>query len=292
MSADTTRSEGQIVEGPAVRCIVVSMTSTRSRLSLLYYAVESIRRQSLIPCRVEVFLSREPYLYDAGVTDPPDWLLDGRVQLHWVENTGSYRKLIPGLLSLDYQDLLVTADDDVIYGPHWLQTIVASALDHPESIVCGRARRVRRDMFNRDTAYLYWPEVTRATRGRDMVPVGCAGVAYRQGLLDLSMASDRRALSIAATSDDLWFRACSLVKGVDVFVNPDIDSENVYMLHQHGLTSRNVGRGSRRGFLSEASGATQRRVRSLLGLPIGENDAAWSRIKRYVTLHHRGEHRE
>ena len=47
------------------------------------------------------------------------------VSVHFVHNnTGPYRKIFPALINSVDDDILIYADDDVIYGANWLSELI------------------------------------------------------------------------------------------------------------------------------------------------------------------------
>ena len=136
--------------------VFVSVTTTKKRLDLFFYAFQSLARQSYEDFMIIVNLSKEAYLFDDGIESIPDWMTGENVQVKFVENTGSYRKLLPLLETVGDKDLIITADDDVLYSENWLPRIVSEANKYPDSIVCGGARRISRNVFGSLQNYSNW----------------------------------------------------------------------------------------------------------------------------------------
>jgi cellulose synthase/poly-beta-1,6-N-acetylglucosamine synthase-like glycosyltransferase len=57
--------------------------------------------------------------------------------------------LLPALNYSGKDDIIVTADDDILYDRNWLKTIVDASYLEPDSIVCCRARFIKKNIFNR-----------------------------------------------------------------------------------------------------------------------------------------------
>ncbi|MGL6134310.1 MAG: glycosyltransferase family A protein, partial [Prochlorococcaceae cyanobacterium] len=176
---------------------------------------------------LHLFLSRKPYLLDAGFADLPDGLRQRLrrsqtrplpLQLHWVENSGPYRKLLPLLARLTPEQqaldpLLITADDDTLYPPEWLCRLVA-AQERLGCVVAFRGRRLvledglpapYRAWIRQDPALLEPSLLT--------VPTGKDGICYRLSHLDHRVADLPTALRIAGHADDLWFKLHCLLTG-------------------------------------------------------------------------------
>jgi hypothetical protein len=262
--------------------VIVGVTTTKARLDLFFYSFQSLRRQSLSSFRIVVSLSREPYLFDEGIDAVPDWMAGENVQVDFVQNSGPYRKLLPQIARMDDDDMLVTADDDIIYSEHWLKRLVSSAQENPDCIVCCRARNVMKNLLGRYQNYSHWDVCLTPQRGPNLLPTCGAGAVFRKRLLDLRFLSDEAYLKIAPTADDIWYRIASLRTRTDVFVDPDIDKENGYIRHFVGLERVNLyqltqGLASRRRLLLRLTN----RFRNYFGISSSGNDRAWKRSLEY-----------
>lgn len=204
--------------------IYISLTSIASREAQLRLTLQSLCEQVLDkPYEVHVFLSHEPYLLDDGWDSLPQWPeLDAPpfrelIQFHFVPNTGPYRKLLPILnrmIDAGENPIIVTADDDVIYPPHWIQTLV------DEHVLCGSIVAFRGHTIAADEKgiknYIAWINEPKLAFSIFNIPTGREGVLYRPSLLDKSVLDIESALRLAPTADDLWFKMHSLMAGSPV----------------------------------------------------------------------------
>ncbi len=273
--------------------IIVSLTSTSERLDILRHTLMSLCSQTLKPDQIIVNLSREPYLYDKGIQNIPAWfkLFHYRnIRINWVKNIGPYRKLLPVLKNANKNDIIVTCDDDVIYGSNWLKKLLRSCNQFPDSLICGRARRPVVNIFNRHQSYINWPIITKSCQGIDLIPIGIGGVCYRNKLLDLNFIYSDEFKMLAPTQDDLWFKIASYRKGVEVRVAENIDGEVSPIQTKGSLYSVNASKNlksSRHQFFYAIAERFALRSKSYLGIPICENDTVWHNLKaKYIILKH------
>ncbi len=83
--------------------LVVSLTTIRSRLERLDAILESLLQQRRPPDAIVLSVSHEPYLLDEGVQasdlEPrvPAIGRDERIHVRFVQNMGSYRKILAAL---------------------------------------------------------------------------------------------------------------------------------------------------------------------------------------------------
>lgn len=264
--------------------VFVGVTTTNKRLDLFFYAFQSLVRQNFEGYTVVVNLSKEAYLFDDGIDSIPDWMCGDNVQVNFVENTGSYRKLLPLIATAGEDDLIVTADDDVLYSENWLPRLVSEAIEHPDSIVCGGARRISRNIFGRLQNYSGWPLCTAPETAMDLVPVGVFGVVYRKRLVDLGFITDIAYKVRAPTADDLWFRIASMRKNTPAHVTPEAAQDSAGIKHRMGLDQANMHQKKEsRGFIARAGTQLKLELYNYLGLAPSKNDLAWKAATDYST---------
>ncbi len=71
--------------------------------------LESLKKQILQPDVIYVNISKESYMLDTGIQEIPQWLENNeKVQINYVQNRGSYRKL----LHLFEKDFVVFGNHD------------------------------------------------------------------------------------------------------------------------------------------------------------------------------------
>lgn len=98
--------------------IVITLTSWVKRINSVKRVVESIMRNTVLPDRVYLNLSSTEF---AGIDLPEDLVeyfnSDDRLIINWVDgpNTKSMKKVFPILKYLDDDDIIIDADDDILF---------------------------------------------------------------------------------------------------------------------------------------------------------------------------------
>ena len=259
--------------------VIVSLTTIACRAMLARYVLLSLANQKRHPDRIVLNVSREGYLMDTGIPEDNLQMLSAEIpslEIHWVANTGPYRKLCPTISQCGDDDLIVTADDDVIYDPDWLPAMLECAYRNPEAIVCGLARAPSYNLFGRRQGYRYWRHVAEGASGVGLVPIGIAGVVYRKDLLDIDWLLDPAATTIAPTTDDLWFAEAARRRKTRVIMAPGA----LGAIHSiaNGVSLFAVNSAANRRNLGYF-GRLERFAKSWLGLPYCANDFAAARIE-------------
>lgn len=225
---------------------------------------------------------------DDGVNELPPWL-DAMVarrdiELQWVENTGPYRKLMPLYRTATDDDVIVTCDDDVIYGPEWLSSLMQTAKAHPNAIVCGRARRPAKNPLGRRKSYLIWQVVPLGSSGPDLLPIGIAGVVYRKPLLDPGIMLSDDYKTLAPKQDDLWFDLARKISGVDLYVSLEANKYVYPIKTTSALWKANASFAvsKRDGWVLTLFHKFIIRVQAYSGMDVCENDIVIGRLAEYA----------
>jgi ADP-heptose:LPS heptosyltransferase len=193
--------------------VLLSLTTTSRRISLLPRVLETLCRQTRPADEIHLFLSREPYLLDEGVKQIPDALAriiaENKIQVSYVKNTGPYRKLLPLLRRVwKTNATIITVDDDTFYPPDFLQRLLR-AYERHSCIVAFSGKKVAWDASGRLRPYSRWPRRFSA-ESNDIInfPIGKDGVLYRPEFFT-ERIFDSKALTLAPYADDVWFRCHS-----------------------------------------------------------------------------------
>jgi hypothetical protein len=135
--------------------LLLSMTTIQARLEDARRVLASFRDQTRPADETHLYVSREGYIFDTGIADPGPVAAD----VHFVPNTGPYRKLLPLLRERWNEDvLIVTIDDDGAYPPWFLERLV-NGYERTGCITCFRAKRAKRRGDGRFKPFLSWPGV-------------------------------------------------------------------------------------------------------------------------------------
>lgn len=272
---------------------ILSCTTTFERKELFYYTFISLCKQSLKPDLFLINISEDAYLSDSGFDELPSWLQktdQSFIKVNWVKNTGPYRKLIPAIDYAGDDDVIVTADDDVLYHEDWLKELIAASKQNPDSIIAGRTRKIKKNIFGNWQNYNNWSNMKSNDKSLSNLPIGCDGVLYRKKLLDLEFLLDNSYLKICPKTDDLWFKFSSLRKQTPILCAYKVSLGNIHLKHNKGLQEFNlVSNGVNNRFFNKFISLPFFRhfykiillVMDYLGINRSNNDKNWDLIYGY-----------
>ena len=199
--------------------LVFSLTTYPARTATVHLVIESLLMQNCKPDALVLWLAREQY--PGGEADLPESLTRLKrfgLDIRWCSDMRSYKKLVPTLREFPGA-AVITADDDIYYGPHWAEKLYRAYLENPEAVHCHRVTKFYKDGGQ-------W----RASRGGyDVYPfltflhllTGGSGALYPPAPLPPETVDESLFMEIAPTNDDIWFwlmaaRAglpCNVVRG-------------------------------------------------------------------------------
>ncbi|MDR6170195.1 hypothetical protein QE359_001224 [Curtobacterium sp. SORGH_AS776] len=193
---------------------VVSLTTFGVRARSVHLTLASIGRGSVRPSRLIVWID------DAElVRSPPRGLSRLRrrgVEVRLCDDLGPHKKYFPYVSSIArHRVAVVTADDDVLYPPRWLETLVADHRRHPDAIVAHRVNRIVVDGAA-VAPYERWGRATSERRTPRNYAVGVKGILYPPQFLDVLRERGDGFTEVAPGSSDTWLHHCSLRAGVPV----------------------------------------------------------------------------
>lgn len=191
--------------------LVVSLTSYPARINNVWIVIESIFQQDIPVSRVVLVLSETEF---KGVELPDSLkdLMQVGLEVLWIRETmRSYQKLLPVLRKYP-ESTIVTVDDDIIYEPWRLSSLVDISNQSPKTIVAHRGRKMLREDLDRIASYRKWPAAPEGFCDSSVLLTGVGGVLYPPGVLDVDLILDYElASSLCPLADDLWFWYVSIV---------------------------------------------------------------------------------
>lgn len=189
---------------------IVSLTSYGYRIeSTTPVVILSLLNQTVLPDKIVLYLA-----YDESVPDKLMSLKKYGLEIRYVKDTKSYKKLIPALH--DFPDsTIVTVDDDVVYPRDWFEKTIEAHLANPNAIIANRAREIRVDHETGTLRhYTTWRIVEKTTADNAFIlPVGVGGVLYPPHVFDKRVTDEELFQRLAPHADDMWFWAMSELIG-------------------------------------------------------------------------------
>lgn len=205
------------------RKIIASLTSWTKRISTAHLAVQTILNQSRRPDLTVLYLADEEF--PRREDDLPQKLLalrSERFEIRWTKNFRSYKKLIPALKDFP-EDIIITFDDDLFFRPELIERLLVGYKKYPTLIQCHRITNISFDAAgNVKISHIPYDKPTYLHK-----LTGCGSVLYPPHCLHEDVLREEKFMTLAPTSDDIWFWLMGVLNGRRVnCVENNIDKLN------------------------------------------------------------------
>lgn len=193
--------------------IVVSLTSTASRIKYIFPTLYSLASQTLKPNLIILWLGE-------NVTYP-------RSVIKKIESLGikvEYRKDLGPNTKYHYafaeykNSLVITVDDDILYHEKMIEELYNNTLKNPNLVIARRVHKMRFESDKSPAKYKnwIWEYKDAALPSYDLLATGVGGVLYTPSIMALMCWQNTDFLNICPACDDIWLKFCELSQNIKV----------------------------------------------------------------------------
>lgn len=222
--------------------LIVSFTSFPARIKKVHLVVESILRQSVLPDRIILWLSKEQF---PTIDSLPKKLLEQRkrgLEINLCEgDLRSYKKFYYTVR--DYPDAdFIIIDDDIIYPSDIIETLLNCNKEYPNTVCFNRGHQLC-ILDNKINNYKSWKSLDSGTKPRyDIMATGVGGVYYPANILNQQVLNENVFMEICKYADDIWLYIMTLLND-NKLVKTNYNRTLLPVINKNNktLTSINVG---------------------------------------------------
>ena len=197
--------------------VVVSLTSYPKRIQTVHHALETLISQTFQPDFIILWLAESQFPNrERDLPKALTNLLSDSVQVRWTKDIRSYKKLIPALR--EFPDaIIITFDDDLLYDKNLLERLIAGYLENPHCIHCHRVTTIE---YHGIQDIKTIPDAMKMLPGPNYLYKlsGGAGCLYPPHCMHPDVFREDLFLTLAPTSDDIWFWLMGALNGYKVNV--------------------------------------------------------------------------
>lgn len=195
--------------------LIVTLTSYPPRFGVLHKTLASLLDQTVRADRTVLWIAEQ----DLAALPLAVRAMEAHgLEIRACRDLRSFKKLVPALQQWP-GSYFVTADDDVYYPPHWLESLVVESQANPGCVVAGRVHLARTSTDGLLEPYGQWELATSHRSAIDattrLFPTGVGGVLYPPGAFVDEVLDDRLFSALCPHGDDIWFFWMSRLAGTD-----------------------------------------------------------------------------
>lgn len=194
--------------------VIVSLTSFPARIGYVYMTIESLLRQTVLPEKIFLWLSKEQFPSEDAVPERLRNLQNGIFQIRYVEgDIRSHKKYYYSIREYPGKTI-ITTDDDIIYPANLVEGLLAFSDKYPGCIIANIAKKLTYTNGVLD-GYKKWTW-SKPVDIINNVQIGAGGVLYPPNCLYEDCLNLELSQKLAPTVDDLWLNTMARLKGTTV----------------------------------------------------------------------------
>lgn len=223
--------------------LIVSFTSFPARIKNVHLVVESILRQTVLPDRIILWLSKDQF---PTIDSLPKKLLDLRtrgLEINFREDDLRSHKKYYYVLKEFSNNSFITIDDDILYPSNMIETLLEAHLRYPDAIIARYGHKIRIES-NTIKPYRQWGK-DYVTKQPDVFAFfgSGGGTLFPEGSFPSFTTNKDVFFNICPLADDVWLNSMIRINNKKVFLlksNKDILFPIVNRKNKT-LASQNVG---------------------------------------------------
>lgn len=193
--------------------VIVSLTSFPARINQVWYTLQTLKFQSVIPEKIILWLSKEQF--PNGLSDVPERLcgeINDLFEIRFVEEDLRSHKKYYYSFNEYAGKVVITVDDDIFYNSRLLEYLFKSHKKHPDCVICNRGHYI-----DKTSAYSKWDTIIGAEGpSYNIIPTGVGGVLYPPHCYDVHIFDKDAIRNTCLCADDLWLNFLCRLEGAKV----------------------------------------------------------------------------
>ena len=200
--------------------LIVSLTSFPARINNVWQVVECLKRQTVLPEKIILWLSEEQFPNGEGIPESLRKQEDKLFEIRLVEgDIRSHKKYLYAIQEFP-EKTFITCDDDVYYETDMIERLENTSLRFPRCIVANNAHTILHDSNGNLLPYLKWSPATHQYESKDLLQVGIGGVLYPPRCLNPLVARIDIFKNVAPLADDIWLNTMARLNKTPIVKAP------------------------------------------------------------------------
>ena len=196
--------------------MIVSFTSFPARIMDVWKVVESLKRQSLLPEKIILWLSKEQFPTKDDIPDTLWKQIDDLFEIRLVDGDIRSHKKYYYVMREFPNYTFITCDDDIYYDADMIKRLAVAARNYPKCIIANVTSRILFDDEGNVLPYLQWDSRPSPFASADRIQIGIGGVLYPPNCLHKLTLRKDLFLRLAPLADDIWLNTMARLSNTPV----------------------------------------------------------------------------
>lgn len=199
------------------RCndVIVSLTTFPARINDVWMTVSCLLRQTYIPAKIILWLSKEQFPSKQGLPNNLTSLENDVFEIRFVDgDIRSHKKYVYAFR--EFPDMLViTVDDDLIYSPSLIESLIEEHKKHPDDVLCRYAKKIKRDAEGNLLPYNRWQTLEEIC-DTDVFFGSGGGTLFQPHKMYKDVFDLELSQALTPLADDIWLNAMCRLAGLKI----------------------------------------------------------------------------
>lgn len=185
--------------------IIISLTSFPARINTIWIVILSLFYQTVKPDKIILWLSKKQFNDENDIPSNLKNLQNDVFEIRFVEEDYRSHKKYYYSFGQFPNEVIITVDDDVIYNPKMIESLVRDAELYPGAIIANNTNIIVFDNQGKVTPYENWRcNTVSGLSNSDLLQVGIGGVLYPPHSLYRDVLNPQIFLRVTPLADDIW----------------------------------------------------------------------------------------
>lgn len=196
--------------------LIISFTSFPARINDVWKVVECLKRQTILPEKIILWLSREQFIKPSMIPDSILERVDDLFEIRMVdEDIRSHKKYYYVMKEFPEKDF-ITCDDDIYYDPRMVERLITGSYLYPGCIIANHSKEISFDNNGQIIPYKMWKNNELPYSDKNRFQIGIGGVFYPKNSLHKMVLNKDLFMALTPLGDDIWLNAMARLNGTKV----------------------------------------------------------------------------
>lgn len=200
--------------------LIVSLTSFPARIDIVWIVIECLKRQTILPKKIILWLSEEQFPNGSGIPTKLKDMEDDIFEIRLVPgDVRSHKKYLYAIMEFP-EDTIITVDDDVYYNSQMIEILVNTSIKYPNCIIANEVSHISYASDGCILPYLQWGNKKKYSGKTNLLQIGIGGVLYPPHCMHPLVTNEEVFSTVAPLADDIWLNSMARLMRTDVVKAP------------------------------------------------------------------------
>lgn len=220
--------------------VIVSLTTFPARINDVWMTISCLLRQTYTPEKIILWLSKEQFHTKNDIPTSLIKLESDIFEIRFVDgDIRSHKKYIYAFSEFP-EKLVITVDDDIIYSPYLIESLVKEHKKYPNDVLCCYAKKIKRATDGQLSPYNTWSTLDNIC-DTDVFFGSGGGTLFQPKNMYKDVLNTELSKRLTPLADDIWLNAMCRLAGLNI----RLITKNLYLFFDKdegiSLSKQNVG---------------------------------------------------